>query len=313
MPWFGIGKKQEGWMALRCAAERVDLAHVRCAPGGRPEVMRLETYRNEGTLADSLARLRKSLHLERYRCATVLAQGSYQMVQIEAPNVPPEELRQAVRWKVKDLLDGPVENATLDLIELPVESTSGRTRQLFVVAAGNAVIRETMQEFDGAGVPLEVIDIPELAQRNVAALFEPENRGLAMLAFDEVGGLLTFSYGGELYLARRIEVSAAQLQQADAERRGQLVERIGLELQRSLDHFDRQFNFISLAKLLVVPVPGVPELGEYLAANLYVPLEVLDLARVMDFPAIPELRKVERQAECLHLLGTALRAGSLAA
>lgn len=296
-------------MTIRCAADRIDLAYVRRAPGGRPELARLETYRSEGTVADSLARLRRTLRLERFRCATLLPQGKYQMVQVEAPAVPQEELRQAVRWKVKDLLDFPVDEATLDVIDLPGEASVGRSRQLFVVAAGNATVRDTMLGFDEAGVQLEVIDIPELAQRNVAALFEPENRGVAMLAFDPAGGLLTFSYRGELYLARRIEVTPAQLVQADAERRSQLVERIGLELQRSLDHFDRQFNFIALAKFLLVPVPGVPELGEYLAANLYVPTEVADLSAVMDFPAVPELRNLERQAECLHLVGAALRDG----
>lgn len=300
-------------MALRFMADRVDLAYVRRGASGRPEVGVLESYRREGSDEESLVRLRKSLNLGRYRCVTLLPQGKYQVLQVEAPNVPQQELRQAVRWKIKDMLDCPADSATIDLLELPLDAASGRTRQLFVVAAGNGVIGEQMRTFDNAKVPLEVIDIPELAQRNVAALFEDENRGLAMLAFDDSGGLLTFTNKGELYLARRIEITAQQLIQADAERRTQLIERFGLELQRSLDHFDRQFNFIPLSRLLMAPVPEVPELPAYLAANLYVPVEVLDLAKVMDFPAVPELRNAGRQAQCLHLLGVALRDGGAAA
>lgn len=307
MPLFRVGEKTDGWMAVRRAADRIDFAHVRRRPGGRPEVTLLESYRREAGAAETLLRLRKELKLSRYRCATLLDPGKYQMLQVEAPNVPAEELRQAVRWKVKDMLDCPADNATVDLIELPTDAASGRARQLFVVAADNAVVADPMRAFDAAGIPLEVIDIPEMAQRNIAALFEPEHRGLALLAFDELGGLLTFTYAGELYLARRIEVAADQLVQGDAERRSLLIERIGLELQRSLDHFDRQFNSISLAKLMLVPVAGVPELADYLAANLYVPVEVLDLAAAMDFPAVPELRRTERQAQCLHVIGAALR------
>jgi len=307
MPLFGVGEKTGGWMAVRRGADRIDFAHVRRASSGRPEILLLESYRREGTEEASLLRLRKELKLSRYRCATLLDAGKYQTLQVEAPNVPPEELRQAVRWKIKDLLDCPVESATVDLIELPTDVASGRARQLFVVAAGNAVVADPMRAFDAAGIPLDVIDIPEMAQRNVAALFEPERRGLALLAFDDLGGLLTFTCAGDLYLSRRIEVAAGQLRQADAERRSQLIERIGLELQRSLDHFDRQYNFISLAKLMLAPVAGVPELADYLTANLYVPVEVLDLAAAMDFPAIPELRRPERQAECLHVIGAALR------
>ena len=58
---------------------------------------------------------------------------------------------------------------------------------------------------------------------------------------------------------------------------------------------------------LVTPIAGVPEFFDYLRGNLYVPIEPLDLAQVMDFPAIPELKNSARQAQCLHIIGAALR------
>ena len=39
----------------------------------------------------------------------VMPLGSYNLLQIEAPKVPPEELRSAVRWRVKDLIDFPID------------------------------------------------------------------------------------------------------------------------------------------------------------------------------------------------------------
>ena len=122
-----------------------------------------------------------------------------------------------------------------------------------------------------------------------------------------------FTRGGELYLARRIEVSLAQLIEADAGRRNQYFERIALELQRSLDHFDRQYHYVTVAKLLLAPMPQEIGLQQYLAANIYVPVESIDLGAVMAFPGVPELKHPARQAQCLFTIGAALRGEEKAA
>lgn len=306
MSFLSQAKGGKGWTAISLHPDRIDIACAKRSDGGRAEIVQLDSYRKDGGDKESLARLRKSLGLGGRRCTTLLAPGEYQMLQVEAPAVAPEEVREAVRWRIKDMLDYPPNAATIDVLDVPAEG-AGKSRQLFVVAASNALIGPRMQLFEDARIPLEVIDIRETAQRNIAALFETDNRGLALLSFDESGGLLTFTFKGELYLARRMEITAPQLAEAEAERRQQLFERVVLELQRSLDHFDRQFSFIPQVRLLVAPPAEAPELIEYLAGNLYVPVERLDLAKVIDFPSVPELRNAGRQAQCLHIIGAALR------
>lgn len=93
-------------------------------------------------------------------------------------------------------------------------------------------------------MPLAAIDLPEISQRNLAALFEQDGRGLATLVFDDDEGLLTFTVGGELLVARHVEITARQLTTADDDRRGILFERIALDIQRSLDNFDRTYSAI---------------------------------------------------------------------
>jgi MSHA biogenesis protein MshI len=48
-----------------------------------------------------------------------------------------------------------------------------------------------------------------------------------------------------------------------------------------------------------------------LSENLYLPIETIDLANVMDFPAVPELKHPTRQAQCLLTIGAALRDDSV--
>ena len=169
------------------------------------------------------------------------------------------------------------------------------------------MIAAAVRPFNDADVPLEVIDIPELAQRNVAQSFEEPNRGLAFITFDETGGLLTFTCGGELYQYRRIDISLPTLVGATEDQRRLHYDRIVLELQRSMDNFDRQFNHITVSKIMVSPVPGADDFLQHLGANIGIPVVTLDLAQALDFPGIPELREPARQAQCLQMIGAAMR------
>ncbi|WP_313032218.1 type IV pilus biogenesis protein PilM [Massilia alkalitolerans] len=261
---------------------------------GKPDAAVLEKASREG-------------HANAYHCVTLLAPGEYQLINLEAPNVPREELKTAVRWRLKDILDFPVTEATVDVLDIPVEAGQVRAQQsVFVVAARNTVIKPRQQLFLDAKIGLEVIDIPEMAQRNISALLAPENRGVAMLSFSAEGGLLTVTWRGELYLSRRIDVTLDQLLEPDHERKHASFDRITLELQRSLDNFERQYSFISIAKLVLGP-SKVSGLDDYLSSNLYTPVETLDLASVFDLGRTPELQDPAVQGRFFIPLGAALR------
>lgn len=303
-PNFGV-KREEGWLSIIRLGDRLDLAHVIRAVGKRPAVRLCESFRIEGTFGDALTRLGKARGLKRYRCTSLLSEHEYRMVQLESPAVPQEERQQALRWRLKDMVDFPVADAAIEVADIPTEG--GRLAQVFAIVAPRSAIADCMALFHDSCAPLEAIDIPEMAVRNVAALFEEPNRGLAFLMLNASESLLTISYGGELYLSRRIDLSAQALAEADVERREQMLERLALELQRTLDNFDRQYGFISVSRLLLCSEFDCAASAAALAQNLYVPVQAADLAKVLEFEAIPELRAPERQAQCLLAIGSALR------
>lgn len=308
---MGFGRKNgvaPGWTALVFNQRRIDVTRVAQRLGQRPLIETLESYAREGDDAQSLSRLRKKYALADARCTTLLAPGSYQLVQIETPDVPAADVRPLVGARLKESLDYPVEHATFDLFDIPASATTGaRAHMSYAVVAPNAALAPQIQAFQGAGVPLDVIDIPEMAQRNIARLCETTGRGLAFLTFDETGGILTLTAGGELYAVRRIEISLDQLQKADEARRAELFDRVGLEVQRSLDNFDRQYSAIPVNRLLLGPQPLAPDMLAFLGSYLSLPVDVLDLAQIADFPAVPELNQPGRQAQCLQAIGAALR------
>lgn len=306
MRFFKQPVKTDGWLALVPQGEHLAAARVAPVAGGKPKVA-LASLVAGGASVEGLEKLGRELRANMSYCSTVLAGGHYQMLTVDAPNVPAEELRTAVRWRLKDMLDFHVDDATIDVLDIPADkSATARGHSMFAVAARNSVIEGRQKLFAQAKIKLVAIDIPEMAQRNISALLEADGRGLAMLSFDEDGGLLTVSFKGELYLSRRIDVTLEQLLDPEHERKHLRFEKITLELQRSLDHFDRQFHFISVARLLLAP-STITGLEEYLSSNLYTPVARFDLADVFDLSGVPELANATKQQEMFIALGAALR------
>lgn len=263
-----------------------------------------ESIERGADYAAFLSSLRKPLGLATRRCLAVLRHGEYQLIQTEAVEGTPDEARDILRWKLKDQVEFAVDAAAVDLLPIP---GGGRTPQVFAAIAAEAVVAPLVQAFQTAKVPLEVIDLPELSQRNLATLFEESGRALAALVFDDIEGLLTFTVDGELLVVRHVEIAARQIIAADADRRAALFERIALDVQRSLDNFDRMYSAIPLSRLVVGALPGVDGFADYLRDNLTVQVAPMDLGSVLDLGAVPALLDPVRQFQCLRGLGAALR------
>lgn len=258
-----------------------------------------------------LARAVKELRIPRAaQCATLLGASDYQIHLMEAPDVSAPELKSAIKWRLKDVIDFPVEEAGYDVLDLPVDRRGGaHNHSVYAVAARKEVLKACVGRFDKAGMPISVIDIPETAQRNVAALYESDDHSVALLYFDESGGLLTVTHGGELYLSRRLEITLTQLRESQGEARKDLFDRVLLELQRTLDNFERQFSYIVLGRVLVGPEPEDTGLVAHLIANMDAKVEAVDLRAVIDVPRDRGLDP-DTQWRLFHLIGCSFRNGT---
>ena len=308
MGFFSKKGKENALLAFAFDSDGMCAARVTRVSSGKPVVEVASFYSLKTAVApELLEKFGKDLHAALYRNATLLGGREYQVLSVESPNVQADELKAAVRWRLKDMLDFHIDDATVDVLDIPAdENATVRNSQMFAIAARNSNIEARQALFARAKINLSIIDIPETAQRNVSALLETEGRGLAMLYFNGDGGLLTVTFGGELYLARRMDVTLAQVQETDPDKRTQLYDRITLELQRSLDHFDRQFSYVNVSKLVLAPLHK-SALHEYLSANLYMPVDALDLASVFDLSRVPELAHPHQQHRHFLTLGAALR------
>ena len=311
---FLTGQRKPGWLALLPQGGRITLAHVVRSADSRPEVRLLDSFAVEKNEVDALQRLRVARQLKSYACTTLMADGDYSVTLLDAPAVPPEERKEALRWALKEVVNYPVDVACIDVLDIPSAGLPpGRASGVLVVSAADAAVRARVAAFEAAKIPLAAVDIPELAQRNIAALLEDDNRGLAFLRIDERGMMLTLTFHGELIAVRRGEMNTQQLASGDPEACARVRERLLLELQRSLDNLDRQYSHISISKVVLACYPQVDNLLAELAGSTYVPVLEMDLSAVLDFPALPELSDRQYQARNLLAIGAALRTDEAAA
>ena len=249
--------------------------------------------------------------LQNSSCVAALARGTYSLIQIDKPDVPEEEQRDAVRWQIKDLLDFPAEQAVIDLFDA---SGSGSQAMAFAVAAAEDKIRYVVDVMRGAGLTIKAIDIPELALRNILARTNENERGVALISLWNDSGLITIVRAGELCMARRINfglqelVAAGEIEAVEgveiSQAQQDILDGLVLEIQRSLDYYESSVSRQSVAAVLLAPLnAALPGLQSYLDTYLTPDVRELDLSPWLDCSAVD----LTQQSRCLSAIGAALR------
>lgn len=296
-----------------------------CVTREKPqELPRLECceFRAGSERREALEELARAWALDNTPCIGVMEGDVTTLLLVETPQVDASELKAAVRWRIKDLIDFHIDDAVIDVFDIPGQQDRGRPRMMYVVAARTAVVQEHIELMEGAGARLSVIDIPELAQRNVAALLPEDPSGVALLHLSRRRGLLTLTRQGDLYLARTLDLGvdrlAAELPAETAEPESlslvapdaaasleRLFDTVVLEVQRSLDYYESHFSLPPVSGVVLAPTERpVPGLAPHMANNLGVPVRVLDLNALLD---CAEPLSDAAQARCLPAIGAALR------
>ena len=254
--------------------------------------------------AQALPHAVKQHQLNQFSCTTLLDIGDYQLLMVEAPEVPPAELRSAIRWRVREMIDFHVDDAMVDVFDAPASAARGIQDHLYAVVARSSLVQERVDQLQDAGANLEVIDIPELALRNVVARLPENADGVAMLYFAEGRGLITLVRDSTLYLARPLELGYRDFAEAGADA-SHLWGHIALEVQRSMDYYDRHFQQANISNVLIAPLPvAVPGLEEGLQQNLGLPVRSVTLDEVVELET-PVSQ--EQAAHCFLAVGAALR------
>lgn len=299
-----------GIVAISFAANGLAIAVTRYAENERPRLLHCEFVPADDTqLLPLLQGLVKNHNLEEYDCHILLAPEQYRAISIEAPAVNPDELKQAVGWRIADLLDYPVDQATIDYYYLPKSNRPNAPQMLEVLACTQQLVLTLSERCRQAGLNVKVIDIQETALRNLATLLPENPQGVAVLHLHKDGGRLILQKNGALYLSRKIGSGYQQLFDAGTSSGLGLElgeqDSLALEIQRSFDYVENFFDIPPITSLAVVLTPSDSQkIINFLTVNHGITARAMDLSAIVDSEI---LLSDATQNQCAPVIGASLR------
>jgi MSHA biogenesis protein MshI len=256
---FRKRRRTEGLRAAVAISDtEIAVALVRKLDGQRPKVLRIVVEEAPLGFADPvLKKIISEFDLRRIPVSAVINPTDYQIAQVQSPDVPLNERRAAARYSMRDAFDFPIETATLDIFDLPEQTSRGDKKLCFAIASRGDAIQKMSDVFERHFRKFDVIDIPELCQRNLASLLPQDAKGVAFLMLRDDFAQLVLTRRGQLYVTRRFEYrERGELNGESEYESGELPldpQHLSLELQRSLDYYESHFDETAIAELYMAP------------------------------------------------------------
>lgn len=299
-----------GIVSISFLANGFSIAITRYAEHNRPRLLHCEfVTTTPQQIPQQLESFVKNHHLEEYDCHILLTPEQYRSISIEAPAVSNDEVRQAVRWRIADFLDYPVDQATIDYYPLPKSNRANSPTMLEVFACANQLLANLTQQCREAGLNVKVIDIQETALRNLATLLPENEQGIALLYLQRDSGRIIIQKGGSLYLSRKLGTGYQQLTdntgQGDSNQSYMEQDSLALEIQRSFDYVENYFDIPPINSLAVVLMPiDTQNIINFLNLNYGITARVMDLSAIIEGDS---LLNDATQNICAPTIGASLR------
>lgn len=264
----------------------------------------------------------KSHGLSNAKCTTVLDPGFYSIHLVDGPNVQPSEMKAAIRWRIKELIDYDIDDTVYDIFDVPGRNLRGQGgRMMYAVVARASEIQQRMELYKSAGLQLSVVDIPELSLRNIASLLPQNKEGVAILHLTQQSGIITLICNSTLYVARTVNIGTRKLRNALTKKEkdddfGELtsssisefqnyINNIVLELERSLEYYERHSSNPPITNLFITPLESeVPGLTTALSESLSISVNILNINHILN---CTKNISDNLQAHTLFTVGAALR------
>jgi MSHA biogenesis protein MshI len=286
LPFIAKKKNAKGLIGVDIQANRLAIAHI--INGDKPEdspVLKQCAFAD--IAADQnpnsvLAKLAQSFPIKQFFCNTSIASEQYELFLIDAPNVESGELRQAVRWRIKEQLNYHIDDAIIDVFEIPGQQ-SHRAKLMYVVSAQRQDLDNIQKILSQAGLEIQSIDIYELTQRNIAAILPDDQDGMVILRLNQQDGLLTVTRNKTLYLTRKIDFGYERLlnilnmtDAGDSAGTKNLDEDIDLSMDEVEDFDDAQTSLADETS-----INNAAELSD--AAKAVIDQVILEIQRSLDY------------------------------
>lgn len=235
----------------------------------------------------TLAGLAQEKKLKSTECIYILPPSDYQLLLVNKPNTPDEELKTSLRWVIKGFIEESVDLLIIDYFLLP--KGHDQKQKLYVATTEIEKIKKINQLLRHAGFRLKQVSIPELSLLNLCNNLPHHTDSLAMLVNDLQKTFIMLIEQQEIRFIRTLKST----------NENELCE----EIHRTFDYYHAQLGNTIPKKIFLDPYFATQEeLIKKLSTDLALPIENIDLNKVVH--AIPPIHQ-EEQARYLNIIGTA--------
>jgi len=250
-----------------------------------------------------LAKLISDHSIPKGKVTLVLGIDEHKTHKLARPSVEKSELKQSVKYLLKDRLVHGTEKAVIDIVDYPTGCQLDD--QIMVVESSREIIANYVDIVSSLGFELDAIDISELLLGEILQSYPGIDKGLVLVLDHEQGISLLIYRGDSLYLIKRLSGLTDFIACLPSEGNMMMADTLLLEIQRTLDYYDAQMRQPPLAGILLSPsFADISPLAEYLNKNLATQVECLDINELLDLPAA---LSPAMQQDCLTACAAAFR------
>ena len=235
----------------------------------------------EGSLESNRDELRnwiEALGDQRVDAQVVLHPTMYAVYFVDRPEVEDDELSEAVRWKIKDLVETPLKDLIVDAFAVPEDAYRGNQKKVYAFATDKSLLEDIVAQLRELPITLLGITISELADLALLNRLHDDRGGAALLRLRSANSTINLIDVGDLYLTRSINSSVSALETATEENRHQVMDELLLDVQRCLDFYDSQLGKGAIRNIFLAPTRlNQNFFDEHLRGHLDLSVHPLDL------------------------------------
>lgn len=298
-PFSRTGKKKKSGRCFVCL--KADGVGVVYSPTADQPCRIITQFLSNAPLAQSseLRHFIDSNDLEGVETVGVITGDAYRLLQLEKPTVPDNEIADASRWLIKDLIDFPLDDVALDVFYAPPRTN--QQEKVNIVATRLSYLRDFAVLLSSIGLATKQINIAQLAINDLLMQMPEAKKGAVFLYVEADCFRLVISCKGQMYLERKLVFHPGQLLSDDAD--SERLDAFLLEVQRSLDFYQTQYGQSPPAKLYLDPLFQEQKVtAPKIMAGFSIPTEIFDLNALLK---LPESVDSKLQSYCLPAIGAA--------
>lgn len=252
--------------------DRIHLLRVGSIPAPEGSIAQGRIKDEEG-IARAVERLLTGERFIGSRIAMSLFSPLVPVRKITLPFLPDPQIRRTLLWEAKSAVSFPLEDAELEYSIL--KTTGETTPQMEVVytVVPSVMVEERVRLAERLGLDLIAVDLEPFALQRALVDFSPQKRGenIAILHTKSSYSTMMVVEEGVFALVRAVPISR--------EGREETGERLAREMRRFLDFHLQEGGKVVDKLLLSGDREDLPEVADFLGANLALPCEVASLER----------------------------------